>query len=314
MQPHAYMTLYDTDIRRPGSAKQTPEQWLREAEPTMRNVQVVAQARAEHTWMQARRPYYTVYPVAAESLSRITLDVPCGEVHLPVPAILIRFLAGHEPQVSGEKIQSIFAATIDVRGNEEPGIVVYVDVGERLPMPDGSLFHLRLFTALSLRPGRSLEGALTDLDFNYLNDRETEVMRQGLRYVAALSLLAHDPEIVQPDVLARDREKWERTQDPAIAERAIRRGKYGWLVGAQMETMPHYRRPHFALRWTGEGRQVPKIVAVKGAVVHRKKLTDVPQGTLDDEDYTPSPAARRLAREAAELQQRLAEKERETNG
>lgn len=41
---------------------------------------------------------------------------------------------------------------------------------------------------------------------------------------------------------------------------------------------PHDYRSLFDLL----GRRVPKIVPVKGAVVHRAKLSEVPQGKLDE--------------------------------
>jgi hypothetical protein len=41
---------------------------------------------------------------------------------------------------------------------------------------------------------------------------------------------------------------------------------------------PHYRKPHPALYWTGEGRKIPKIVFRRGAIVQGKKLKEVPTG------------------------------------
>jgi hypothetical protein len=92
------------------------------------------------------------------------------------------------------------------------------------------------------------------------------------------------PSMVEPDVLRRDLPKWERSHDPAIVARAIRNGKRGWLVGAKLEVIPHVRRPHMALRWTGPGGKVPRIVPVKGSIVHREIIEHLPTGRLDDED------------------------------
>ena len=41
-----------------------------------------------------------------------------------------------------------------------------------------------------------------------------------------------------------------------------------------MEVVPHYRRPHMALVWTGAGRAVPKVVPRRGSVVHRDRPTN----------------------------------------
>ena len=60
--------------------------------------------------------------------------------------------------------------------------------------------------------------------------------------------------------------------------KAHRRGKVGWDVGRQVEVMPHYRRPHLMLAWTGPGRAVPKIVPRRGSIVHRSAVEKVPSG------------------------------------
>jgi DNA-binding protein H-NS len=49
-------------------------------------------------------------------------------------------------------------------------------------------------------------------------------------------------------------------------------------VGKHIEVIPHYRRPHMALVWTGRGRAVPKIVPRRGSVVHREAVEKLPSG------------------------------------
>ena len=70
-------------------------------------------------------------------------------------------------------------------------------------------------------------------------------------------------------------------------ERARQKGKRGWDVGRGVEVVPHYRRPHPALVWTGTGRQIPKIVMRSGAVVHRSVVGAVPAGFLGEIDNEP---------------------------
>jgi len=67
-----------------------------------------------------------------------------------------------------------------------------------------------------------------------------------------------------------------------LVAKAQRRGKVGWNVGRQIEVTPHVRRPHFAIRWTERGRAVPKLVPVKGSVVHRQLAEKVPTGFGSD--------------------------------
>jgi len=79
-------------------------------------------------------------------------------------------------------------------------------------------------------------------------------------------------------VLSKDREKFAGTGDPKYVEKTHRRGKVGWHVGRHVEVIPHYRRPHLMLAWTGVGRTVPQIVPRRGSIVHRSKVETVPSG------------------------------------
>ena len=49
-------------------------------------------------------------------------------------------------------------------------------------------------------------------------------------------------------------------------------------MGRRIEVIPHYRRPHMALVWTGKGREMPKIMPRKGTVVHREVVERLPSG------------------------------------
>ena len=99
-----------------------------------------------------------------------------------------------------------------------------------------------------------------------------------MRLCCSLCLLENDPSVIEPDVLSKDRDKYENTGDQKYVDKAHRRGKVGWNVGRHIEVSPHYRRPHMALVWTGHGRAVPKIVPRQGSVVHRELVEKVPSG------------------------------------
>jgi len=72
--------------------------------------------------------------------------------------------------------------------------------------------------------------------------------------------LEDDPSVIEPDVLSKDRAKFDDTGDQRYVEKAHRRGEVVWIVGRRIEVAPHYRRPHLmlALVWTSQA--VPKIV------------------------------------------------------
>ncbi len=290
MNPHQYKTAYDLagtgDVKRWYDLMSLPIIEAGNADSGA----TLAQAAVEVSWIKTKRPYYTVYPVAADSLRKIELDIPCDQVKLPLESLLIRFGEGHEPLCNGEKLRSILVGTLPVRWAVGEfahcaGLSCWMDFGEiepELSKVVGYDMPIYKYVQFPLIPEKSVEFAISKIPHN--DPDEDQAIREGLRFVLGICLLASDPEVIKPDVLSKDRANydWKPTQE--IVDRAHRRGKIGWLVGADWEMIPHYRRPHFALRWTGEGRKVAKIVPVKGAVVHRTKLSEVPEGYLDRTD------------------------------
>ena len=109
-----------------------------------------------------------------------------------------------------------------------------------------------------------------------------EVQTLAIRIALTVCMLADDPEIITPDVLSDQQSRYDGEKDEAwkrrAEEKAKKRGVFGWSIGKSIEVTPHIRRPHFALRHTGPGGKIPKIVAVKGCVVKMNKLTKVPTG------------------------------------
>lgn len=65
-------------------------------------------------------------------------------------------------------------------------------------------------------------------------------------------------------------------------------GKVGWNIGKNIEKEArevgaHYRRPHLAIRWCGKGGETPVLKRIKGAIVNKQKLTEIPTGYEDKE-------------------------------
>ncbi len=264
--------------------------------PNFRKMSLVGQEvyQAEALWYQDGRPYYSIYPSIIESLVRLRLDVDCGSIpDLPVPVLAVRFAKGHElPDVGQLRIRSILLTMATTETNVRC-LAMYADVGNRKSNEEGTEFPLSVGTIIGLPPNTTLEESIQEairaaVQATPSHPVETSTDRYTLiKLACTLCLLGNDPEIIEPDVLAKDREKWERTRDPAIVERAVRRGKRGWLVGARIEVIPHVRRPHMALRWTGPGGAVPKIVPVKGSIVHREKIEKLPTGRMDESPAPP---------------------------
>ena len=68
-----------------------------------------------------------------------------------------------------------------------------------------------------------------------------------IRLCCSLCLLENDPSIISPDVLSKDRDRFEKTGDEEYVDKARRRGKVGWDVGQHVEVMRHYRQPRMML-------------------------------------------------------------------
>ena len=130
--------------------------------------------------------------------------------------------------------------------------------------------------------GLTVEAAIRELGPNTMADLGIQIpeplVMDCIRLCCSLCLLESDPSIISPDVLSKDRDRFEHTRDEKYVEKAHRRGKVGWDVGRHIEVIPHYRRPHLTLVWTGPGRTVPKIVPRRGSIVHRNVVEKVPMG------------------------------------
>jgi hypothetical protein len=162
---------------------------------------------------------------------------------------------------------------------EGTGLSILIDIGETMSDLSFPLYTYRNFRR---HDGLTVETALKELRRGWSADMGIQIpeplIDDCVRLCCTLCLLENDPEIIGPDVLADDRAKFDQTGDQNYVEKARRRGKVGWDVGRKIEVIPHYRRPHMMLAWTGTGRAVPKIVPRRGSVVHREVVEKVPSG------------------------------------
>lgn len=231
-------------------------------------------------WEAAGSLYYKVYPAIYQTIESIKLEmlVPIfASVERRDRTIAIRFAEGHEIErrLRGESVflRYMIAATGVINGRYS---TVSMPVWERRA---DSAIIIAATGALS-------DDAEADSGFHYDGsdsiDGAAEMGRVALRAIACVLMLERDGDsgLVLPEVLDRDQAAFN--YDPArreqLVERARRRGKNGFSIGREYETTPHFRRPHFAIRHTGPGGRVPKLVPVKASVVHRSTLTTVPTG------------------------------------
>jgi hypothetical protein len=225
--------------------------------------------------------YYKLYPAIYKSLSSIKLDVPLSTYWRgQLPIIGVRLASGSEFVEAAEgrslRLQTMLFGMY--QDGDAAGMVIRsCAVDERTGLACSGLWWHRLCDESPMNEfvcNPSVRGA----------DALTVLTRQCEKIAILVYLLSHDSELVLPEILSRDEPNWKDAtpeQREVMVARAKRKGKFGFSIGKEYETMPHFRRPHFALRHTGKGGAIPKIVPVKSSIVHREVLTRVPTGHYD---------------------------------
>ncbi len=285
MDFHSYTTMRDWTRRADPDDRpaQDIDQFYRRAQADavgMGSAQFFAQMINERDWEKARRPYYNVWPSIIPMLTRLDLDLDSELIRLPLPALCIRFPKGKNLltfEWEGEEIAVRCILMGDM--NQGEGISVLIDVGELVGDFGVPCYTYRNFPR---KPGLTVEESVAGLGRNVFADIGIQVpsslVDACVRLCCSLCLLENDPSIISPDVLADDRAKFDASGDQRFVEKAHRRGKVGWDVGKHLEVIPHFRRPHMMLVWTGRGRAVPRIVPRKGSIVHREAVEKLPSG------------------------------------
>jgi hypothetical protein len=270
----------------------------------------------ERDWCLANRPYYNLWPSVLPALVKLKLDADASLFKLPLDQLLLRFPKTGNPlewEHGGRKwsVRTVLCgntelahdsrpgpAALRLREGEHPpeivrGLAFWIDAGEDLngqqvSGDSANVVKRMLYKHVVCKEGHSIEWSFEMIP-NHVSAEiglvyPTEILHAVARIVCTLCLMADDPQIVEPVVLKDDEDKYERTLDPALVEKARRRGNHGWHVGRAIEVVPHVRAASpAALYWTGEGRKIPKIRFRRGTVVHRKKLADLPTGFLAED-------------------------------
>jgi hypothetical protein len=223
---------------------------------------------AEGLYVHCKRPFYNIYPAVVECLKNTRLDFQLSALPEWAETTAINLSVGKELTLaSGRKLNSLLIqyTPICFPISKVPTIRVIATAAY------GSA--LELFSILGEGSGLISE----------MGDTET---RQILSLTVGTILLAQDKRFMEPILLKRDQGKQldEEGLQRAI-ERAKRNGRNGFNLGRGLEISPHLRKPHFAIRWTGKGSTVPRLVPIKGCVVSRNKLFPIPTGYLDSESH-----------------------------
>jgi len=272
--------------------------------PAQRKDAVAAlnQCLAEIDYIDNDKPYYLVYPTITKYLINLKEEkVPVSLVKLPHRAIVFRFAdteTAFDFTDKGKtyKLRTVFATytkqeeiiRLDGKSIANDIMILWIDVGETIvaPIGDVNTIEIPVLTYKILHvstPGKTLDDAITESKLGEIEGLRIpdEVINNIIRCIASCCLISKDMEdgLIEPDVLAADRDKFRATHDPKYVEKAKRKGKNGFLIGATLTVNPHWRSGSLlALYWTGPGRTIPIYRPRKGALVHRKKIQNLPTG------------------------------------
>lgn len=234
----------------------------------------IALALSERHWHTSGRPFFNVYPSVLNALKNTTLqidpkDIPESIVH-ELGAICVKFPIGfqHPMKLDARSFMLVVSERTIVKGSVVPVKSVGVSVG---------LNDFDVVLSMSCQYGKVFENceAGSPSGLGYTDD-EHEIRKYISRIGLGVLMLAADPDFLKPIVLKKFGNVEHPTSDQI--DKSKRRGVFGFSIGESIEVAPHIRRPHFAIRWTGKGREVPRLVPVKGSLIHRNKMTTVPTG------------------------------------
>lgn len=248
----------------------------------------------EKIWEDIDRPYYNLYPAVIPMLLNLRLDIPCSTL-LDISVQPIEIRLPEKLDAPGlvwpeGKVKSLLIGLQPVPESVDAemlttGLVIAFDIGEL----DEAGYPILAFKFFPLREDMTIEDAANLLpahdSFNVGVSIPQEVMTTVVRLCACVALIDSDSDIIAPDILNKDKDKWgeaTEAQKAIMLNRAKDRGKNGWDIGSSIEHCPHYRRPHPALVRVGKGRKLTRIVMRKGSVVHRNKIISIPTGFSEE--------------------------------
>lgn len=234
---------------------------------------------SEFKWKKEGRPFFNVYPRVSDALARTQLTVVPNSIEKSIvhklKTICIKLPIGGEIEKKygvSWFFMSLSDGTWSQTASKLGHIAAGLSIAWQSPM---NVFSWGIETASSFDSSPwKLPNSDESLD-------EVNCRYHLAKIALGVMMLAADPDYIKPVLLKADEDKTTPIEE-RIA-RARNRGVYGFTIGEEIERCPHFRRPHFAIRWTGKGAEIPKLVPVKGAVVGDKKLlTSVPTGFEND--------------------------------
>jgi len=246
----------------------------------------------DKAWHEIGKPYYDVYPSIIPMLTKLNLAFS-GKVISPpggIRHLLLRFPdTPHELCVDDMRVRCAFLSFQKVNravgsNIRENGIAVGLDFGEKVGgMP---VYTMRVFSLDERTIEETIFSLKTHPNTFYGMQVPDKLILDTVRLALTVCLIDDNAEFLERQVLSKDNIKFSTAktdeEKTKLYNKAKRRGKWAFSLGKSIEIIPHYRRPHPAIVWTGKGRTILKIIMRKGSLIHKNKIEQVPTG-YDDE-------------------------------
>lgn len=196
---------------------------------------------AEWDWYDNGCPYFKIYPAVVPMLSAVHIDIPSEYLKLPFSTFCVR-LAGEDLAFApGRYIKSFLMTEAIIDGSRR--VYLWTDTNE---YENGC--PVITYNQLVCDPGISIEDSIGILPRREM-DMPDEFNRSLVKLAVSICFLATGSDrLLSPDVLSKDLAAWleaSRRGDAerlrVIEQRAARRGKLGWNVGAR--ELVHARHP-----------------------------------------------------------------------
>lgn len=237
----------------------------------------------EKRFIRKSRPFFNVYPSVLSALQKTRLTIKPSQIPISIvhqlQTIGVRIPIG-SPLAKETGFNSFILSVI----NEET-----MQNLKRQGCPD--VFSMNGNSGIVCCATSEIEGggvmfsscpmncAFDDIPNGELSETQRSKTNLVCRIALGVMMLAADPDYIKPVILKADEGKTTPIEE-RIA-RAKNRGVYGFTIGEEIERSPHFRRPHFGIRWTGKGGAIPRLVPIKGAIVGKEIMTTVPTGYED---------------------------------
>lgn len=243
MQFHDYLTAYDSG-KRSGINVSYKEFYSGVTDIFRQQVKTGdEQFRAEHNravfewnYLGNGRPYYRVYPAVLDMLMHVGTELPPAVLKLPFDVFCVRL--PESPKIWVDEAKNFYIRSFLVGENEIDGrrsVYLWIDQNEF------DQFGAEVITYSHLPMDRATIEQAIDALPKQPTDLSDELNHKLVRLAVSVCFLATGSDrLISPDVLSKDLAAWleavrksdgERIR--VIEERAKRRGKLGFNVGAR---------------------------------------------------------------------------------